>query len=65
MNANTFLKNKKLIHTQYIINYDDEKIYLNELLSEYAELKILDYEFKKNVIDMNTNFQNSKNRFKL
>lgn len=65
MNANTFLKNKKLINTQYIINYDDEKIYLNKLLSEYAQLKILDYEFKKIVIDMNTNFQNSKNIFKL
>ncbi len=61
MDANNFLKSKKLIHTQYIINLDDEKIYLNELLSEYAELKI----FKEILIKQNNIFLNKKNRFKI
>ena len=61
MDANNFLKSKKLIHTQYIINLDDEKIYLNELLSEYAELKI----FTEIVIKQNDVFQKNNNRFKL
>lgn len=65
MNANDFLNSKDILNTRYIININDEKIYLIDLLNEYAELKVLNYEFKKIVIDMNQKFQNSKNRFKL
>ena len=62
MKANDFLNSKDIL-TRYIINTNDEKIYLIDLLNEYSELKILEFEFKKIVIDMNKKFQNSKNRF--
>jgi hypothetical protein len=65
MNANDFLNSKDILNTRDIININDEKIYLIDLLNEYAELKVLDYEFRKIVIDMNEKFQNSENRFKL
>ena len=62
MKENDFLNSKDIL-TRYIINTNDEKIYLIDLLNEYSELKILEFEFKKIVIDMNKKFQNSKNRF--
>ena len=65
MNANDFLNSKDILNTRDIININDEKILLIDLLNEYAELKVLDYEFRKIVIDMNEKFQNSENRFKL
>jgi hypothetical protein len=59
MNAKKYLKSKKINNTKYIINSDDEKIYLDKLLNEYAEI----CEFKRILIQQNKNFQESKNRF--